>query len=169
MKRVLLIGFCGVLCSLLSFPVLAKFHVAPVRSTKVYKSKHYGESGQYVAKEHHFNKTPGEINVVVPEGENHYAVKHDVEGMEWLNRNTKGDIFDGGAPIYHKRTGEHLGYFTLHPGFHHLNFTNIKEVRQMEGYKDLKRLMGDRVELSKTIAKGHFVGIQITGPKDKLK
>lgn len=166
MKRVLSISIVGIFSCLLSFSVLAKFPVAPVKSTKVYKSPHYGESGQYVAKEHHLNATPEEINIVIPEGENHYAVKRDVEGMEWLNRNTKGDIFDGGAPIYHQRTGEHLGYFTLHPGFYHLNFTKLAEVREMKGYKELKKLMGDRVELIEPIGKGHYVGIRILGPKD---
>ncbi len=167
MKRILLVSlFGGVLGCLLSFSVLANFPVAPVKSTTVYKSKHYGESGQYIAKKHHLNSTPEKTTVVIPAGENHYAVKHDVEGMEWLNRNTKGDIFDGGAPIYHKRTGEHLGYFILRPGFYHLNFTKIGEVRKMKGYKELKKLMGDRVELSKPIGKGHFVGIKIHGPKD---
>lgn len=165
MKRIVLMIFF----LLLPFLAFAAFPVAKVRATKVYKSQHYGETGQMTVKEFHHPVSHDSVKVLELHGENHYAINEELEGMEWLNRHTRGDIFDGGAPVYHQQTGEYLDLFRLHPGFYHLDLPYLDEAKKMPGYKALKAVMGNRVELVAPEGPGHLVGIRIYGPQDKRK
>ncbi len=168
MKKIYSTAFAICFSLIFSTAMAVQFqHHAQVRGTKTYYSKHYTD-GKMTVTEHHHPATPGTIKAATLEGVNHYAVDPDHEAIDWLNRNTEGDILSGGAPLYHTDTGEHHGLFELQPGFYHLNFINIDEVRQMQGYKDLKKLMGDRVQLVKPVGKGQYVGIRIYGSKDKV-
>lgn len=166
LHQIILVLFFSILAS--SALAVQFQHHAQVRGTKTYYSKHY-TNGKMTVTEYHHPAKPGTIKAATLEGANHYAVDPDHKAIDWLNRNTEGDILSGGAPVYHSTTGEHHGLFELQPGFYHLNFIDINEVRQMAGYKDLKELMGDRVQLVEPEGKGQYVGIRIYGSQDKVK
>jgi len=147
------------------------YPVAQYKGKKVYKGKHgeYGGHGKLVVHQWHHIPVKGKSHIIVPQGAKYYAVDPTYPAFHWLNRNIRGDIYQEGAHIYHSKTGEYLGYVRLMPGVYHLNFTKYKQIPQLDGYKALKKEMGDRVVLLRPHIPGHWVGIQILQPKYKKK